>query len=79
MQLRIWKRVYLSPFVRLNLYTRGLSISFGHRRIGPDYVQQARNSGDTGCAHTGCMPLSEGQQWLEMQPQHTKKNRLSHP
>ncbi len=33
MQLRIWKRIYLTPFVRLNLYTRGFSISFGHRRI----------------------------------------------
>jgi hypothetical protein len=30
MQLRIWKRIYLSPFVRLNLFT----ISFGHREIG---------------------------------------------
>jgi hypothetical protein len=33
MQLRIWKRISLTPFVRLILYTRGFSISFGHRRI----------------------------------------------
>jgi hypothetical protein len=33
-QLRIWKQIYLTPLVRLNLYTRRLSISFGHRRIG---------------------------------------------
>ena len=34
MQLRIWKRIYLSSFVRLNLYTKGFTISFGHRGIG---------------------------------------------
>ena len=34
MQLRTWKRIYLTPLVRLNLHTRRLSISFGHRRIG---------------------------------------------
>jgi hypothetical protein len=34
MQLRIWKQIYLTPLVRLNLYTRGFTISFGHRRIG---------------------------------------------
>jgi hypothetical protein len=33
MQLRIWKRIYLLPFVRLNLYTSEFSISFGHCRI----------------------------------------------
>jgi len=34
MELRIWKRIYITPFVRLNLYGRGFSISFGHRGIG---------------------------------------------
>jgi hypothetical protein len=34
MELRIWKRIYLTPFIRLNLYTRGLTISFGHRGLG---------------------------------------------
>jgi hypothetical protein len=34
MELRIWKRIYLMPFIRLNLYTRGLTISFGHRGLG---------------------------------------------
>jgi hypothetical protein len=34
MQLRIWKRIYPSRFVRLNLYAKGFTISFGHRRIG---------------------------------------------
>jgi hypothetical protein len=34
MQLRIWRRIYLTPFVRLNIYTKGFTISFGHFRIG---------------------------------------------
>jgi hypothetical protein len=34
MELRIWKRIYLSPFARLNLYTKGFTISLGHRAIG---------------------------------------------
>ena len=33
MQLSIWKQIYLTPLVRLNLYTREFSISLGHRRI----------------------------------------------
>lgn len=34
MRLQFLKRVYLTPFVRLNFYTQGVSISFGHTRIG---------------------------------------------
>jgi hypothetical protein len=34
MQLRIWKKLYLSPFIRVNFYTRGFTISFGDARIG---------------------------------------------
>jgi hypothetical protein len=34
MQLRVWKKIYLCPWIRLNIYTRGVSISFGHRRLG---------------------------------------------
>jgi hypothetical protein len=34
MELRIWKRIYLTPFVRLNLYTRGVTVSFGKRGLG---------------------------------------------
>jgi len=34
MELRILKHVYLSPWIRLNLYTKGWSISFGHRLLG---------------------------------------------
>ena len=31
MELRIWRRIFLSPFVRLNFYTKGFTISFGRR------------------------------------------------
>jgi hypothetical protein len=34
MELRIWRRIYLTPFIRLNLYTRGFSVSVGHKNIG---------------------------------------------
>jgi hypothetical protein len=34
MQLRIWKRLYLLPWLRLNLYTKGFTISVGHRGLG---------------------------------------------
>jgi hypothetical protein len=34
MELRILKHVYLSPWIRLKLYTKGWSLSFGHRRLG---------------------------------------------
>lgn len=34
MQIRIWKQFYLTPFVRLNIYTKGFTVSIGHRRIG---------------------------------------------
>jgi hypothetical protein len=34
MPLVIRKHIYFSPFVRLNLYTRGCTVSFGHRSIG---------------------------------------------
>jgi hypothetical protein len=34
MELRIWKRIFLTPWIRLNLYTQGFSISVGHSRIG---------------------------------------------
>jgi len=34
MRLRIWKRIFLTPFVRLNIIDGNLSLSFGHRRMG---------------------------------------------
>ena len=34
MELRVWQRIYLCPFIRVNLYTRGFTLSFGHRRLG---------------------------------------------
>jgi hypothetical protein len=34
MQLRIWKHIYLCPFIRLNIFNRAISISFGKRGLG---------------------------------------------
>ena len=34
MQIRFYRRVFLSPVVRLTISNGGLSISFGHRSIG---------------------------------------------
>ena len=34
MQIRIFKRLNISPFVRLTFTNAGISISFGHRSIG---------------------------------------------
>jgi hypothetical protein len=34
MELRIWKRFCVTPWIRLNFYTRGFSLSVGHNGIG---------------------------------------------
>jgi hypothetical protein len=34
MQIRIWKRVFITPFIRLNFTNGGVSISFGRRGLG---------------------------------------------
>jgi hypothetical protein len=34
MDLGIWRRIYLCPFVGVNFYTKGFTVSFGHRRLG---------------------------------------------
>jgi hypothetical protein len=34
MELRIWKSIYLSPWVGLNIFNRAVSISLGHRKLG---------------------------------------------
>jgi hypothetical protein len=34
MEIRIFKHIFITPFIRLNIYNSGVSISFGHSRIG---------------------------------------------
>ena len=34
MQLRIWKTFYVCPFIRVNIFNRGISVSFGHAKLG---------------------------------------------
>jgi hypothetical protein len=78
MQLRIWKRVYLSPFVHLNLYTRGFSISFGRRRIGWITFSK-RTIRETLHTPVPGVCLSEGQLWQEIAAGSPKRDRPPHP
>jgi hypothetical protein len=34
MNIRIWKSIYICPWIRLNISNRSISISLGHRSIG---------------------------------------------
>ena len=65
MELRIWKRIYLCPFIRLNLYTRGLTISFGHNRLswitfGRRGIREILDTPIPG------VYLSQGQRWNQL-------------
>ena len=53
-QLRIWKHVYLTPFVRLNLYTRRFTICIGPSPGVGWYLRPGgiRSTLDTGTAGT---------------------------
>ncbi len=64
-ELRVWKRIYLSWFVRLNLYTRGFTISLGHRGI--DWItSERRGIRETLATGIPGIYLSEGQQWRDI-------------
>jgi hypothetical protein len=63
MQLRVWKQFYISPFVRLNLYTTGV-----HRKLRSspdrlDFFRQARDSGDTANGYPPGAYLTESRIW----------------
>lgn len=62
MELRIWKRIYLTPFVRINLYTRGFTVSVGKRGLG--WITFGRR-GIRGTVPTGIpgVYLSQGESW----------------
>ena len=34
MEIKLYKRVFLTPFLRLTFTNSGVSISFGHRSVG---------------------------------------------
>jgi hypothetical protein len=74
MQPRIWKQIYLSPFVRLNLYTRGFTISFGRHRIG--WVTFGRRgirvTLDTGMPGTY---LTERRTWDELSNRNCRRSK----
>jgi hypothetical protein len=78
MELRIWKRVFITPFIRLNLYTRGFSVSFGHRGLGWITL------GKRGIRETLNTPipgvyLSEGQQWKDIAAASARKRPTAAP
>jgi SpoVK/Ycf46/Vps4 family AAA+-type ATPase len=65
MELRIWRRIYLCPFVRLNCYTKGFTVSFGHRgwfwlAIGRRGLRATLPTGYPGAY------LTEGRTWDEL-------------
>jgi hypothetical protein len=74
MQLRIWKRIYLTPLVRLNLYSRGFSISVGHRWIG--WLTFGRR-GIRGTLDTGvpAVYIFESQRWDQLAQKKEPKSR----
>ena len=78
MELRIWKHVYLTPFIRLNLYTRGFSVSFGHRRCGWITFSK-RGIRETLDTPIPGVYLSEGQQWEDIAAASTRRAGLPHP
>jgi hypothetical protein len=62
MEIRIWKRVFLTPFIRLNFTNGGVSVSFGHRGLGWLTIGK---SGIRGTIPTGIpgVYLSEKERW----------------
>jgi hypothetical protein len=76
MQLRVYKRVYLTPFVRINLFTQGFSISVGHSRIG--WITFGRR----GIRETVSTPLpgvylSENQRWGQLTKLLPRRQKLT--
>jgi hypothetical protein len=65
MEVQIWRRVYLCPFVRLNFYTKGFTISFGRREWF--WITFSRR-GIRATLPTGIPGayLSEGRTWKEL-------------
>jgi hypothetical protein len=62
MKIRIYRRVFLSPFVKLTFTNSGVSIGFGHRNIGwinfgPKGVSETLDTGVSG------VYLRDSQSW----------------
>jgi hypothetical protein len=73
-QVQIWKSLCLSPSVRLNLDTKGFTISFGYRGIGWITFERRgiRETLDTGIPD---VYLSEGQRWHQIAAKVTARRR----
>jgi hypothetical protein len=67
MEIRIWRRFFITPFLRVNLYTRGFTVSLGHNEIG--WITFGK-SGVRGTIPTGIpgVYLSERVRWKDLPP-----------
>jgi hypothetical protein len=65
MELRILKHVYITPWIRLNLYTKGWSLSLGHRRMGWITVGPRGIRGTLDTPVSGIY-LSESRSWKDL-------------
>jgi hypothetical protein len=65
MQLMIRKRIFLTPFVRLNIFNSGFSLGLGHRSLG--WLTLGRR-GITETIDTGVsgVYLTDSQRWDEL-------------
>jgi hypothetical protein len=66
MQLRIWKTVYLCPWIRLNIFNRGISVSLGDRNWG--WVTIGRRGVRETLDIIPGVYLTENQPWGKMLP-----------
>jgi hypothetical protein len=66
MEIRIWKRVYITPFIRITFYTRGFTVAVGHNGIG--WISFGK-SGVRGTIPTGIpgVYLSEKVRWKDLE------------
>jgi hypothetical protein len=67
MEIRIWKKIYLTPWIRLNLYTKGWSLSFGHNGIGWLTIGKSGLRGTISTEIPGVY-LSEKERWKDLKP-----------
>ena len=67
MKLVIRKRVFLGPYIRLNIFNSGFSVSVGHRSLGwltlgPKGLTETIDTGVSGVF------LTDKQRWRDLAP-----------
>ena len=61
------KHIFLTPFIRLNIYNSGFSLSVGHRSIG--WITLGRRGITESVPIASGVYLQESQRWDELRPQ----------